>query len=101
MNYKISIKNEAIDELDQIYHYIKLDKPQTAKKIIDHIYKCILSLDKFPRRGTRCHFFETKPNTEIRYILCDGFHVFYEISQDHVLVTHISSPGQNWHHFLF
>lgn len=101
MSYKIRIKEEAIDDLDQIYSYIKLDKPQTAKKIVNHIHKCILSLDEFPRRGTRCHLFETKPDTEIRYILCDGFLVFYEISHDHVLITHVATPGQDWHRFLF
>lgn len=95
--FRVSIQEEAIDDLDRIYAFVFRDSPSRARKFIRQLQKKILSLRDLPRRGSRVPLLEYDEQTgQIRFIEHQGYLIFYTVHQKEVLVLHVTGPGQDW-----
>lgn len=68
-------------ELDFIYNYIRfnLKEPITAVRFYDKVISKILSLQYFPERCSRIHFYK---NNNIRRLLVNDYIIIYEVHID-------------------
>lgn len=100
-SFQVKIQQDAIDELDQIFRFIRQDSPARAKEFVKALQKKVMSLKQFPRRGSRAKILEND-EIEVRFLEYKGYLVFYTFSEKErtVIVLHFASPGQNWVDFF-
>lgn len=95
--YRVSIQEEAVDDLDRIYSFISQDSPGRAKRFVRELRRRILSLGNMPTRGARVPLLEgDKQSGQIRFIEHQGYLIFYTLHQREVIVLHVTGPGQDW-----
>jgi len=76
---KINWTQEAEKWMREIYYYIAEDSKDTAKKIINAIYKRVEVLEKFPLLGQRLLDWK---NRNIRMLLYGHYRIVYLIKED-------------------
>jgi len=76
---KINWTQEAEKWMREIYYYIAEDNKDTAKKIINAIYKRVEVLEKFPLLGQRLLDWK---NRNIRMLLYGHYRIVYLIKED-------------------
>ena len=88
--YMVEITEEALADMEGIYHYIAYDllAPENAIRQYDRIADEILKLDTFPER---CRIMDSEPERSkgIRRMIVDNYSVFYVIKEDKVIVTDV------------
>lgn len=79
--YKIIPTPSYKQELALVYNYIflNLKSPITAKRLHNSIKKKILSLQYFPQRCPKIHFYK---NDNIRKLLINDYIIIYEVHID-------------------
>ena len=82
MNYSIEILESALNQLSEIYCYIKynLASPLTAEKTIDKIESSIKDLEIFPNRFP-LYKGKTKYKDKFRIMFVDNFNVYYSVNE--------------------
>ena len=90
--YKITISDEAIKNMDDLYNYIAyvLLEPKYALNQYNRIAYAILELDLMPERYSR--FNDRK---ELRRMVVDNYSVFYFIKGDEVIITNVLYSAMN------
>ena len=93
MNLKIN--PSVLDDLDDIYNYIKLDNPQKAVEVRDNILKDIYKIPKNPFIGK---YLKNIIDTEIdfRYIITYSYASIYRVEEDCVIVTRVVHTRRNF-----
>jgi toxin ParE1/3/4 len=88
--YRVSITDEALAEMEQIYRYIAevLQSPGHAMAQYDRIAQMILTLDTFPQRF-RLMETELERARGIRRLNVDNYAVFFVIRENQVIVTDV------------
>ena len=76
---KIRWTAKASGWLEKIYHFIAMDKPLAAQKLIEEIYRRSALLREFPELGYRLPPFRKK---NIRVLLYGHYRILYEIETD-------------------
>lgn len=98
--YIIDITNDALMDLENIYHYIysELQSPEAAKKQFNSIVKGIKTLDIFPER-IKIFDLEFENFNQIRRLIVDNYSVFFVIEEDKVIVIRVlySASDFSWH----
>lgn len=100
--YKISVSQEAINDLRQIREYISvdLDNEKSAARIVGDIVKRIGQLKELPEIGAPLSSrFDVK--TDYRYLVCGNYNVFYRIELDTVKIIRILNARRNFMTVLF
>lgn len=87
--YKITISDEAIKNMDDLYNYIAY-VPKYALNQYNRIAYAILELDLMPERYSR--FNDRK---ELRRMVVDNYSVFYFIKGDEVIITNVLYSAMN------
>lgn len=76
---KIIISNEAIDDIREIYRYIKKDSEKYAKLTVNNIYSSIYLLDKMPYIG---RYIPEISDDKFREIIFKNYRIGYNVSSD-------------------
>lgn len=99
---RITISREAQKDLSAIHQYIRDDlcNPDAARRIISEIKKSILRLQDFPECG---HPLDAllSVHTEYRYLVCEGYCIFYLANSQEALVIRILNQRQDYVRALF
>ncbi len=86
-----------MDELDEIYRFIQQSFPGRAKSFLKALQNKILSLKKFPHRGSRAKILEEQEEGyEVRFIEYKHYLIFYTVDEKKVNILHLAGPGENW-----
>lgn len=101
LHFRVKIQQEAIDDLDQIFRFIRQDSPARAKEFVKALQKKVMGLGQFPRRGSRAKILENEEN-KIRFVEYKGYLIFYTLNEKDttVIVLHFAAPGKNWVDFF-
>lgn len=88
--YIVEITDEALADMEQIYHYIahELLSPANAMGQYDRIADAILTLDSMPERA-RVMDSDPEHGKNLRRLLVDNYSVFYVIKDSRVIVTNV------------
>ena len=87
MDFNVVIPQPVHDRIDEIYHYIAVEKenPGDAMKLVDRIYRAIASLNIFPDRGadlTKGRY----ANMGFKWIPEGQYMIVYEINGNDVIL---------------
>ena len=99
---RITISKEARKDLVAIQEYIsnELYNPDAAQRIIREIKRSILRLQDFPECGRPLDAL-LSVHTEYRYLVCEGYSIFYLASSQEALVVRILNQRQDYIRALF
>lgn len=90
IQYTIVITDEALADMEQLYHYIAFNllSPENAIGQYNRIAEAILKLGMLPERFSIMDS-EPEHSKEIRRMLVDKYSVFYVIQGEKVTVTDV------------
>lgn len=88
--YRVEITQEALADMEQIYHYIAsvLLSPENAMGQYNRIADAILKLEQMPQRF-RVMDSEPEHTNGLRRMSVDHYSVFYIVNEDRVVVTNV------------
>ncbi|UQY32673.1 type II toxin-antitoxin system RelE/ParE family toxin [Pseudomonas fulva] len=78
--------NPAFQQLDELAHYIALDKPDAARALVSKVVEAVGRLAEFPLSG---RVPDELPNSVYREIVVLPCRVFYRASDTTVFIIHI------------
>lgn len=78
--------NPALQQLDELAHYIALDKPDAARALVSKVVEAVGRLAEFPLSGRAP---DELPNSVYREIVVPPCRVFYRASDTTVFIMHI------------
>lgn len=81
MKFTLTLSLDAKDNLKDIYSYISLLNPQSAKTIIRNITKQIKLLPSFPELGKRVTQKSFFDYLDLRYLVVDKYIIYYSINK--------------------
>ena len=84
---KLRFTPRAMNDLTAIRRFIRDEygNPKAAKRITDSIFAQCANLKQFPQSGTALSArFEI--DTDVRYLVCEGYMIFYRIEGEFVSV---------------
>lgn len=81
----------ALQDLDTIADYIALDKPDAARRLVEHVFSKVDALKRFPRRGS-CP--PELPGMPYRQLVIPPCRVFYRIDRKKILILHVMRGEQ-------
>jgi toxin ParE1/3/4 len=91
MKYKVSLTDDALHDLEDIYDYIAgSDLPENADYVLDKIEEAVLSLTELPERGTCPEELSELGLNEYREIHFKPYRVIYRVMAKHVYVYFIT-----------
>ncbi|MDZ4098194.1 MAG: type II toxin-antitoxin system RelE/ParE family toxin [Methylophilaceae bacterium] len=88
----------ALEQLDEIAHYIALDKPSAAKQLVVKIFKAVDRLAQFPNSGREP---PEMPASIYREVVCNPCRVFYRHEADKVFILHVMREERLLRQYLF
>lgn len=93
---KLSISKPARQDLIAIRQYIRdeLCKSPAAARIIGELKKAIEGLQHFPGKGRPLDAL-LSVHTEYRYLVCEGYCIFYLYSETDVIIVRILHQRQD------
>ncbi|MGN1015187.1 MAG: type II toxin-antitoxin system RelE/ParE family toxin [Butyricicoccus sp.] len=99
---KLRYTPRAIDQLTAIRNFIRDEygNPKSAKRIIDAILSQCASLKQFPQSGTALSA-RFGIDTDIRYLVCEGYMIFYRIEGQYVSIGAVIHGKADYLHILF
>ncbi len=88
--YKVTISDPAIEDMEEIYHYIAytLLAPESAISQYNRIADAILTLKELPER-IRIMDSDFGQKSGLRQLLIDNYVVLYYIEGDEVTITDV------------
>jgi plasmid stabilization system protein ParE len=91
--------DEALDWLENIYHYIAMDKPNAAAKVVDGILEKVELLTTFPDMGIHLR---RVSEGEIRMIIDGHYRIAYlrQDNSDHILILGVFHGALDFDRFL-
>lgn len=99
---KLRFTPRAINDLSAIHRFIRDEygNPKAAKRITDRIFAQCAGLKQFPQSGTALSArFEI--DTDVRYLVCEGYMIFYRIEDDFVSVGAVLHGKTDYLEILF
>ena len=99
---KLRFTPRATDDLKAIRRYIREEygNPKAARRITDAIFAQCADLKQFPQSGTALSArFEV--DTDIRYLVCEGYMIFYRIEGEFVSIGAVIHGKTDYLHLLF
>ena len=99
---KLRFTPRAMDDLKAIRRYIREEyrNPKAARRITDAIFTQCADLKQFPQSGTALSArFEV--DTDIRYLVCEGYMIFYRIEGEFVSIGAVIHGKTDYLHLLF
>lgn len=99
---RVIVSKAARSDLVAIHRYIRdeLCSPDAAQRILAALKASILSLERFPGRGKPLDALLTV-HTEYRYLICEGYCIFYLCMEEEVLIVRILHQRQDSFSALF
>ena len=99
---KLRYTPRAIDQLTAIRNFIRdeFGNPKAAKRITDAILAQCASLKQFPQSGTALSA-RFGIETDIRYLVCEGYMIFYRIEGEYVSIGAVIHGKTDYLHILF
>lgn len=98
--YQVLVTDLAKKEIDSIGYYIEeASFPASADRVVFQIWKAIVSLDYFPKRGTKI---ESATNTWIISVRRYKYYIMYVIDENDktVSVLHVIHQHQSLNSFI-
>lgn len=99
---KLRFTPRAMNDLTAIRRFIRDEygNPKAAKRITDSIFAQCANLKQFPQSGTALSArFEI--DTDVRYLVCEGYMIFYRIEGEFVSVGAVIHGKTDYLHILF
>jgi toxin ParE1/3/4 len=81
---KVRITRPALDDLEQIYTYIRKENPAAASRVVTRLLDRAMELADTPLQGRQVD----EPNTRVIVVPRFRYFVFYVIEGDEIHVTH-------------
>ena len=81
MKYTLTLSLDAKDNLKEIYSYISLLNPKSAKTIVRNITKQIRLLPSFPELGKRVTQKSFFDYLDLRYLVVDKYIIYYMVNK--------------------
>ncbi|MEW6697924.1 MAG: type II toxin-antitoxin system RelE/ParE family toxin [Bacillota bacterium] len=94
-NYSVELLPAAYDDLDEIFDYILLDSPITARKTLDHIINSLRRLEDFPYSGVRVTD-KSLRHFSIRMVIIEPYVAFYRFINNKVYVYRILHGARDY-----
>ncbi len=85
-------RKKALDELEVIYKYIKIESPQNAILVFNSIYDLAISLADYPYK------FPVEPiiNIEkVRFVVIWNFKIIYSVEEDSIVILRVFNTKRN------
>lgn len=76
----------ALEQLDELAHYIALDKPDAARALVSKVVEAVGRLAEFPLSG---RVPDELPNSVYREVVVPPCRVFYRPAEGKVFIIHI------------
>ena len=100
--YKIVYAQQAMDDLDAIFDYVRLENPDAAQKLLSQFRTKIEKLAASPYIGAALRTDDSLLiSSGYRYLVVAPYLVFYRITENQVAVARILHSRQNWLYLLF
>lgn len=98
---KLRYTPHAIDQLTTIRNFIRDEygNPKAAKRITDAIVAQCASLKQLPQSGTALSA-RFGIDTDIRYLVCEGYMIFYRIEGEYVSIGAVIHGKSDYLHIL-
>lgn len=99
---KLRYTPRAIRDLTEIQRLIRdtYGNPKAASRITSAILSSCATLKQFPRSGTSLTArFDIE--TDLRYLVCEGYMIFYRIEDEYVSVGTVLSGKMDYLQILF
>jgi toxin ParE1/3/4 len=100
--YKVELTSDASNDINQIIVFIFLESKERAIALsyLDILEESILSLEKFPERGSNPRY-KVLRNQGYKFLVVKSHIIFYKVNQEHKIVTiyrvlHNKSAYQNF-----
>ena len=99
---KIFYSPKSRKDLDRIYDYIydDLNNPIAAEKTVKGILNKIGELKEYPQLGL-VWYLENNIDSGFRFLTCDNYIIFYQITKETILIVRILHCLQNYVKQLF
>lgn len=99
---KLRFTPRAMNDLTAIHHFIRDEygNPKAAKRITDSIFAQFASLKQLPQSGTALSA-RFSIDTDVRYLVCEGYMIFYRIEGDFVSVGAVLHGSTDYLRVLF
>jgi toxin ParE1/3/4 len=100
MEISIQWTDEAVNDLERIYHYYSAEASSTiAQNLVDSIIEATLYLQKNPELGQREELLKDR-TIAYRYLLAGQYKVIYWIADTSIYIATIFDCRQNPMHIL-
>lgn len=102
MKYTLTISLSARRDMKEIYSYISILNPRSAKTITKNIVKQIRLLPTFPEIGKRIHNKSFFASFDARYLIVNNHIVYYSVNNltRAIEVIRVLNQTTNWRPIL-
>lgn len=76
----------ALNDLEAIAEYIALDKPDAARRYVQHVFQVVERLIQFPKSGT---IPQEIPHLPYRQVIVPPCRIFYRVDGETVLILYV------------
>ena len=90
----IRLDKKALDDLEDIFKVIALDKPMAANEYIEKLRKYINLLSITPEMGKDCR--KSGFNRDCRVLFYKNYTILYKIYKTHISIKRVLSSKQNY-----
>ena len=99
---KLRFTPRAMNDMMEIRRFIREDygNPKAARRILDSIFPQCASLKQFPQSGTALSA-RFDVDTDVRYLVCDGYMIFYRVEGEFVSVGAVLHGSTDYLRVLF
>ncbi len=98
-SWRIELLPSAYKDLDEIFHYILVDNPDSAEKMLDKIMTSLNKLKEYPFSGPRL-IDNALAHHDFRMIVIDPYVAFYRIINDTVYIYRILHSARDYTRIL-
>jgi len=88
----VRLDKKALEDLEQIFYIISLDKPMAANAYVEKIRNYIKLLSVTPEMGKDCK--ESGFNRECRVLYYKNYTILYKIYKTHISIKRVLSSKQ-------
>ena len=83
MTYNVELSEKAEIHLENIYNWLLLNHPASARKVKNKLIDSIKSLSTFPNRGARYR------RTDYKFLVSGKFKIVYKVETERVIIIAI------------
>lgn len=88
MTYKVVVTPEAKGDLDRIFRFVALEKPDAARKFVSGLRRRLKSLASMPRRCSRAPE-DGLDGLEIRHLVHGQYRIIFAIDGGTVVILQV------------